>query len=109
MSGRGKKRARQIRRQKHAPPPRGRVDEKAQLAGLNKIIRDDYGKDPNAPLGLSSSPGTWSTAKRGLCTPQLAKMMAVYVMTICFTYQMVETSLYCGWWWWLVGALLADT
>lgn len=96
------------RKRKHAPPPRGRVDEKAQRAALDKICRDEHGKGLNEfDLKKNTAPGTWSRSKQKLCTPEMAKMMAVYVMSICFSYEMVETSLFCAWWWWPFLPLVA--
>ena len=89
------------RRPKHTPPTKGRVDENEQLNGLKRQARDLYDVNlDDFQLPRNSAPGTDNRSKQKLCTPEMAKMMAFYVMMICFSYEMVETSLFCAWWWW---------
>ena len=91
------------KKQRHKPtePAGGWPDDDKVIAELDQKAQSTYGfRLLDVRLRGNSSPGTWNNAKRDNCTGAMAKMCAAYVMVMCFSQEMVDTSLHCAWWWW---------
>ena len=90
------------KRPKHKPtePAGGWPDDLKQLDELNKRSWRDHAVHlRDVIMRENSSPGVCTRTKRVNCTAEMATMCAAYVMVMCFSDEMVETSLYCAWWW----------
>jgi len=105
-----KKQSKKTKRARHKPtePAGGWPDDDKALAELDQQSWSVFGvRLCDVDLPGNSSPSTWNKLKREKCTAPMARMCAAYVMTMCFSDEMTETSIYCAWWWWPFAPILS--
>ena len=98
-----KKPSKKTKRARNKPmePAGGWPDDDKVLEGLDQQSWSVFGvRLRDVQLLKNTSPGTFNHVKREKCTAPMVKMCAAYVMTMCFSDEMVDTSLHCAWWWW---------
>ena len=97
-----KKPSKKTKRARNKPmePAGGWPDDDKVLEGLDQQSWSVFGvRLRDVQLLKNTSPGTFNHVKREKCTAPMVKMCAAYVMTMCFSDEMVDTSLHCAWWW----------
>ena len=105
-----KKPSKKTKRARNKPlePAGGWPDDTKVLGELEQKGLSVFGVSlRDVMLPGNSSPGTWNNAKRDNCTGPMAKMCAAYVMVMCFSQEMVDTSIHCAWWWWPFAPLVS--
>jgi len=105
-----KKPSKKTRRARNKPlePAGGWPDDTKVLAELDEKAWSVFGvRLRDITTIRNSSPGTYNKVKREKCTGPMAKMCAAYVMVMCFSQEMVDTSLHCAWWWWPWAPILS--
>ena len=109
-SARRAKKAKREARHKPAEPAGGWPNDDEVLEELEQKAQGTFGvklRDVVLFQSENSSPGTWTKAKRDNCTSEMVKTCAAYVMTMCFSDEMVDTSIHCAWWWWPWAPILS--
>ena len=82
-------------RHKPAEPAGGWPDVDKVVAELEQKAQSTYGVNlRDVYCRWTSSPGTWVKAKRDNCTLEMVKTCAAYVMVMCFSQEMVDTSIH---------------
>ncbi len=100
-SARCAKKAKKEARHKPMEPAGGWPTDDKVLEELEQKAQNTFGVSlRDVRMIRNSSPGTWNNAKQKNCTAPMAKTCAAYVMTMCFSDEMVDTSIHCAWWWW---------